>query len=121
MMGFNQNGHLSIQTLSSTAAYGTLSSSRTLLMNAWKHLTMIYSPTSSIRLFINGSLAAYNNNFYNDSANNKVNTITISTFLGSDASTDSQTKIILCQCRGKIDELKIFSRELNNYEVCKSI
>lgn len=80
---------------------------------------MTYSLTDGIRLFINGLLVGNNNNDTLNSyvASGEMVTITVGTCLQPNTCAFNQTKIVLSQFRGKIDELKIFSRELSINEV----
>ena len=78
---------------------------------------MTYSATNGVQLFVNGS-PFKNTEIIN---NNKVSggryTITIGTYLQPNTCTVSQTQIIPSQFSGKIDELKIFSREISSHEI----
>ncbi len=78
---------------------------------------MTYSTTNGIRMFVNGSLVSGNVTFNDYSASGMMNTITLGTCLQPNACAGNQTRIVLSEFRGKIDELKIFSRELSTSEV----
>jgi hypothetical protein len=117
MIGFNQNGSLTIQTLSSQGIYAVVSTFTALSLNSWTHVCMTYSLAYGIRLFVNGSLLNSNSTYTDYSASGEMCTITIGTGLQPNTCAVNQTKIAPFQFQGKIDELKIFSRELSTSEV----
>ncbi len=117
MIGFNEDGSLTIQTLSSEGIYAVTLTSTMLSLNAWTHVCMTYSLTFGIQLFVNGSLMNSNNAFTDYSASGEMCTITVGTCLQSDTCAVNQTEIVPFQFHGKIDELKIFSRELSTNEI----
>ncbi|CAF1075978.1 unnamed protein product [Rotaria sordida] len=117
MIGFNALGRLTIQTLDTNAIYATSLTSPTLPLNQWTHVSMTYSTANGIQLFVNGSFAIRNNSSRNYTASNQMNTITVGTCLQPNTCAFGQTQIVPSQFRGKIDELKIFSRELSISEV----
>jgi hypothetical protein len=117
MIGFSNTGQLTIQTLGAKGVYATSSKLELYLLNQWTHVCMTYSTTNGIQLFVNG-LISNNNNAYNDYiGSGEMNTIVIGTSLQSNTCVVNQTQIVLSQYQGKIDELKIFSRELSANEV----
>lgn len=68
--------------------------------------------------FVNGSLINNNSNTPNDyKASGDMCTITIGTSVQPNACSINSTQIVSTQFRGKIDELKIFSRGLSANEV----
>jgi hypothetical protein len=117
MIGFNENGALTIQTWSNEGIYAISLTSTMLSLNAWTHVCMTYSLTLGIGLFVNGSLINYNNTFTDYSASGEMCTITIGTCSRPNACSINQTEIIPFQFHGKIDELRIFSRELSTNDV----
>ena len=117
MIGFNQNGSLTIQTLSTKGIYAVISTSSMLSLNAWTHICMTYSVTHGIRLFVNGTLLNSNSTYTDYSASGEFCTITIGTCLQPNACAVDQTKISSSPFLGKIDELNIFSRELSASEI----
>jgi len=117
MIGFDKNGYLTIQTLGSHGLYTVTLTSGILPLNVWTYVGMTYSLTFGIRLFVNGVLINNNNTFYDYTASGNMSTITVGTCLQPDTCAFNQTKIVSSQFRGKIDELKIFSRELSTNEV----
>jgi hypothetical protein len=119
MIGFNKNGSLTIQTLGKHGIYAISLVSTMLSLNAWTYVCMTYSLTLGIRLFVNGSLINYNNTFTDYSASGEMCTITVGICLQSDTCAANQTKIVPFQFHGKIDEFKIFSRELSIIDVAQ--
>jgi hypothetical protein len=119
MIGFDNTGYLTIQTWTNNGLYTITSTAMMLSLNVWSHVSMTYSLTDGIRLFINGLLVSNNNNHtFNDyAASGEMVTITIGTCLQANTCIFDQTKIVLSQFRGKIDELKVFSRELSRSEI----
>ena len=106
MIGFNKDGYLTIQTLSLYGIYSATYNYSLLPLNTWTHVCMTYSSTNGIRLFVNGLLVISNNVFTDYKASSDRCTITIGTSLNQNA-----------QFHGMIDDLKIFSRELNSIEI----
>ncbi len=117
MIGFNSRGSIVAQTLSRNGIYSASLTNGTLSLNQWTFISMTYSTTNGIRLFVNGSLVSGNVTFNDYSASGNMSTITIGTCLQPNACASNQTRIVLSQFRGEIDELKIFSRELLASEV----
>ncbi len=78
---------------------------------------MTYSTTNGIQLFVNGSLVNMNNNYTDYLASGEFCTIVIGTCLQSNVCGGYQTKIVPSQFQGKVDELKIYSRELSATEI----
>jgi len=117
MIGFNSGGSLVVQTLSRNGIYSASLTNETLSLNQWSYISMTYSTTNGIRLFVNGSLVSGNVTFNDYSASGNMSTITIGTCLQPNTCAANQTRIVLSQFGGKIDELKIFSRELSTSEV----
>ncbi len=78
---------------------------------------MTYSTTNGIQLYVNGSLANINNasNYY--LASGEFCTIIVGTCPQPNICAVNQTKIVPAQFLGKIDELKVFSRELSASEI----
>jgi hypothetical protein len=60
MIGFNSGGRLVVQTLSINGIYSAAFKNRTLSLNQWTYISMTYSTTNGIRLFVNGSLVSGN-------------------------------------------------------------
>lgn len=117
MIGYNLDGQLTIQTLGSNGTYSISDNTKTSSLNMWTHVGMTYSTTNGIRLFVQGILVENVNTFYDYTASDEMNIITLGTCLQPDKCAVNQTQIIPSQFRGKIDELKIFSRELSTSEI----
>jgi hypothetical protein len=81
---------------------------------------MTYSTTNGIRLYVYGGLVNSYTVFNDYVASGEMNMIVIGTSLWPNTCLINQTNnIALSQFRGKIDELKIFSRELLANEVAQ--
>ncbi|CAF1307624.1 unnamed protein product [Adineta steineri] len=117
MIGFDTMGYLTVQTLGESGFYSTSFNNETLPLNVWSHIGMTYSISNGIRLFVNGSLVNKNNLLFDYLASDEMTTITIGTCLQSNQCSINATTIVLSQFQGQIDELKIFARELTNYEI----
>ncbi|CAF1115306.1 unnamed protein product [Adineta steineri] len=115
MIGFNQKGYLTVQTLGKNGIY--TASYTALSLNQWTHISMTYSTTNGIRLYVSGNLQSSNNNYNDYAASGAMNTITMGNPAQWDKCTSDDTGIIQSQFQGKIDELKIYSRELSKTEV----
>ncbi|CAF1484618.1 unnamed protein product, partial [Adineta steineri] len=113
MIGFDISGRLTIQTMGSNGIYAASLTSEILPLNQWTNVIMTYSTINGIQLFINGTFMVGNNTATSYSASGQITTITIGTCLSPSTCAVNTTIIIPSQFRGKIDELKIFSRELS--------
>ncbi|CAF1106760.1 unnamed protein product [Adineta steineri] len=113
MIGFDISGRLTIQTMGSNGIYAASLTSDTLSLNQWTHVAMTYSIIIGIQLFINEVFVVGNNTVTSYSASDQISTITIGTCLSPSTCAVNTTTIIPSQFQGKIDELKIFSRELS--------
>jgi hypothetical protein len=116
VIGFSNTGLLTIQSWGSIGVYATSLINETLPLNVWTHASMTYSTTNGIQLFVNGSLVNMNNNYTDYLASGEFCTIVVGTCLHPNAC-GYRTKIVPSQFQGKIDELKIYSRELSNSEI----
>ena len=84
-------------------------------MTVWTHVVTSYSDTNGVRLWINGTLIGSTGPFmYRPS--NVPNTITLGSVLYGTVSCDPG-KIAKGQFYGMMDELRVYSRELNAAEV----
>jgi hypothetical protein len=117
MIGFNTDGYLTIQTLGSNGIYATSSINTILPIRIWTHVSMTYSIMNGIQLFVNGSWANSNEAFTDYVGSSEFCTIIIGTGFPETICVVNQTQIVDSQFHGKIDELKIFSRELSANEV----
>ena len=116
MIGFNKSGYLTVQTLGNAGLYA-VSSNITTPLSQWTHISLTYSTRRGIRLFVNGSLVSPNSTYSDYSASDQMCTITVGTYLSPDQGTSINSAILLDQYRGKVDELKVFSRELTASEI----
>ncbi|CAF4203509.1 unnamed protein product, partial [Adineta steineri] len=113
MIGFDISGRLTIQTMGTNGIYAASLTSETLPLNEWTHVIMTYSTINGIQLFINGTFMVGNNTVTSYSASGQISTITIGTCPSPDTCAVNTTTIVPSQFQGKIDELKIFARELS--------
>ncbi len=84
-------------------------------MSIWYHLVTSYSATNGIRLWINGTLIGSTGPF-SYAPSTVPNTITVASPLGSTGNC-ALGNIVSGQFYGLVDELRIYSRELNATEV----
>ncbi len=117
MIGFSIDEYLTIQTLGSNGIYATSLINKTLPLNIWSYVSMTYSTTDGIQLFVNGALVNMNNDSTDYLASGEFSTIIIGTCPQPNVCAVGQTKIVPVQFRGIIDELKIFSRQLSASEI----
>ena len=80
---------------------------------------MTYSTLNGIQLFVNGSFANENNKHRTYLATGSRHTIVVGICLSPSTCSYETTQIVPVQFRGKIDELKIFSRELSLSEIAQ--
>ena len=118
-IGFDSSGRLTIQTLGANVIYSSSITSGIIPLNQWTHIAMTYSILNGIQLFVNGSFSNGNNTHHIYSNRGSINTIVIGTCLPPSACLNEITQIVPLQFRGKIDELKIFSRELALSEIAR--
>ena len=116
MIGFNATGYLTGQTLGLAGVYA-VSANTSIPVQLWSHVSLTYSVSRGIRLFINGRLVSDNSTYSDYFASGQMCTITLGTFLPSIPHAIVNGNIVLGQYSGKIDELKIFARELTANEI----
>jgi hypothetical protein len=117
MIGFSSRELLTIQTVSSNGIYATSFFNKTLPLNIWTHVGVTYSITNGIQLFVNGSLMNMNKTFTDYWANGEFYTVVVGTCPQRNTYPVAQTDIVPSQFQGKVDELKVFSRELSASEI----
>lgn len=84
-------------------------------LTVWTHVVSSYSPTNGMRMWINGTLIGSTGSFaYAPST--APNTITLGSSL-SGITGCANTNIVKGQFYGMMDELRVYSRELNASEV----
>jgi len=81
----------------------------------WTHIVTSYSATNGVRLWVNGTLIGWSGPFVYASSN-VPNTITLGSSL-SGTSPCSTGSIVKGQFYGMMDELRVYSRELNASDV----
>ncbi|CAF1153232.1 unnamed protein product [Adineta ricciae] len=118
-IGFDSLGRLTIQTFGMNGIYSSSLTSGIISLNQWTHITMTYSTLNGIQLFVNGSFTNENNKQRTYLTKGSRYTIVVGTCLSPSICSNGITQIIPSQFRGKIDELKIFSRELSLNEIAQ--
>ena len=86
-------------------------------MSTWTHVVTSYSNISGVRLWVNGSLVNSSGPFAYAPSNN-YNSITLGSSLQG-TSRCSSYPVNIGQFYGMMDELRIYSRELEDYDVYK--
>ncbi|UJR08678.1 hypothetical protein I4U23_012936 [Adineta vaga] len=121
MIGFDKSGYLIAQSLSKNGIYSTSSEFGKELLEKWTHISMTYSTQNGIRLYINGNFIVQTrgNNDYLGSQN--MSSVTIGMCNELTACNRVDNTIQLLQFQGKIDELRIYSRELSSTEICQFV
>jgi hypothetical protein len=111
--GFTSSGQIAAQIWNGSYSQYALTSVPSL--NTWTHIAMTYSFTVGIKLYMNGSLyttTALNPLFYSAPASS-----TATLTLGYTSQVNQFGQVIVGQFVGAIDELRIYSRALNDSEV----
>lgn len=81
---------------------------------------MTYSLINGIRLYVNGELKSANAAYTDYAASGEMNSIILGICdLSTTCSNSEDSRAPSSQYQGKIDELKIFSRELTADEICQ--
>jgi hypothetical protein len=94
-------------------SYAVKSSSPILSLFTWIHVGITYSFTNGLRLFVNGIMVNVTSPGYAYSASGDRNRITIGTCVYPANCRVGFTKIVPSQFLGKIDEMRVYSRELS--------
>ncbi|UJR29472.1 hypothetical protein I4U23_010684 [Adineta vaga] len=118
MLGFDSNHYLKAQTWNGGAFYYVTLNSFVLPLNTWTHVTTTFSVDNGLRLFVNGTLVNQTSSYYVHIASGTFNILSIGGC--SDPirwGNSTHSTILPIQYRGKIDEMKIYSRELTIDEV----
>jgi hypothetical protein len=119
MVGLDTTGQIIIQSRSTSGIYSAVSAFHMNPLNQWMHITMTYSTQNGIQLYINGSRWAQNGKVTEYAGSGQMNTITIGTCDESYSCHRADSRISSIQLKAKIDELKVFARELSINEVCQ--
>jgi hypothetical protein len=120
MLGFGYNNSLVTQTWNGATFYNVASNSFILPLNTWTHVVATFSVTNGLRLFINGTRVNVTSPSYAHWSSESWNTMTVGACDGGSSMsycTNSETGIVPNQYRGKIDEMRIYSRELTTVEI----
>jgi hypothetical protein len=113
MIGFDDNNHLMIQTWSGEYFYNVALESFILPLNIWTHVVATFSTANGLRLFVNETLVNMTSPSYNHASSSWWSTMTVGACIPpSEYCNNTETAIVPIQYRGKIDEMKIYSREL---------
>ena len=112
MIGFTSNGSLLVQTWTGITNFimGPI-----LPINSWTHIILTYSSTNGVRLYLNGGL--YSSIVVNTFASSSLSMCIL--LASSGLGTNCQTSLLsMGPYSGSIDEFYVYSRELNDFEVC---
>jgi hypothetical protein len=113
MIGFDDNNHLMIQTWSGRYFYNAALESFILPLNIWTHVAATFSTENGLRLFVNETLVNMTRPSYMHASSSWWSTMTVGACIPpSENCNDIGTAIVPIQFRGKVDEMKIYSREL---------
>ncbi len=117
MLGFDYNNYLVTQKWDGLAFDNVALESFVLPLNTWTHVAATYSFTNGLRLFINGTLANMTSSNYYNAASGSLNIMSVGACTPLVWCSNAQTRIVPSQYRGKIDEMRIYSRELTIAEI----
>ena len=115
-LGFDSQGRVRAQSWTSGGWIGVLGPM--LSTNAWTHLGQTYSPSSGVRLYVNGSLV-------NASApcdypsHSSLPILTLGSSVQATNSTCTAGSILMGQYWGLMDEFRVYSRGLNSGDVLR--
>lgn len=117
LMGYDNASNFVVQYWSTNGAQYVLLNSTILSLNTWNHIAMTYSNTNGVLLYVNGTMrnTVSLNQAY--AASGRINAITIGTCLNPGTCAAVTTHIVPSQFHGKIDELRVYSRELASSEI----
>ena len=114
ILGFTSMGRISAHGCSSSGSVPLIGSS--LDVGSWTHLAITYSPTTALRLWINGTQIATSSSAFNSSTPD----IPLVVILGTSpnlAGACSSTSIVTGQYMGIMDEFRLYSRELSAADI----
>ena len=115
MLGFTSTGRIGVQACGSTGAVvitGPVSS-----VGVWTHLTVTYSPSNGLRLWINGTQYGSGSGAFASATINALVTVTLGSSPSSAAGPCTVGVIVTGQYSGFMDEFELFSRELSSGDV----
>jgi Concanavalin A-like lectin/glucanases superfamily len=116
-MGFDNTNHFVVQTWSTSGVQYFLLNSAILSLNTWTHIAMTYSNTNGLLLYVNGTMMNTIGLNLEYKASDGINAITIGTGLNQSTCAAATTQISSSQFNGKIDELRVYARELSSGEI----
>lgn len=114
MLGFSSSGQI--------VAPGWFSSYQEVIgpilpANIWTHVTVTYSSTNGLRLYVNGTLIGTTSSM-SSSSSGQVNILTLANGLQASAGgTCNSQSIVPNAYFGDMDEFRVYSRELNANDV----
>ncbi len=117
MLGFDYNNSLLTQTWNGGGFYHVALESFILPLNTWTHVAATFSITNGLRLFVNGILVNVTSPSYAHASSGSWNIMSVGACTPVAWCSDANTRIVPNQYRGKIDEMKIYSRELTIVEI----
>jgi hypothetical protein len=117
MFGFDYNNSLVTQTWSGLGFFNVASKSSIVPLNIWTHVATTFSTTNGLRLFVNGTLVNTTSPSYFYAASGSWNIMSVGTCDPIVWCNNAETRIVPNQYRGKIDEMRIYSRELTIAEI----
>lgn len=112
MIGFTNNGRVGAQSWSGGIVPLT---GPTVLTNVWTHVAVTYSSTNGLRLFVNGSQYGSATGGFSYITANTPMVLTLGSPINGTACATSV--IVPNQYSGYLDELQVYSRELNANEI----
>ena len=112
MLGFTNTSQIGVQSwnLSSVGLIGPV-----ITPDVWTHITVTYSSTNGLRLWINGTQYGSNTSPYNYAAADAPVTVTIGSSLGGTLCATGTIK--MGQYYGYVDEFQLYSRELSSSDI----
>lgn len=117
MLGFDYSNHLVTQTWSGLAFYYVTASSFILPLNQWTHVVASFSIANGLRLYVNGTLVNQTSSSQSYAASTMLSMVTVGACSNLSAWSNSPSHIVANQYSGKVDEMRIYSRELTNSDV----
>ena len=117
MLGFSSSGVLYAQSTNYTSTVITLGGP-TVPLNNWTYVTITYSSTNGLRLYINSLLVNSTTTAFTFISSGSPNTITLGNGLsGANSTRCPQGSIASAQYQGYIDSFSLYSRELNATDI----
>lgn len=114
MLGFTSAGKVGVQACTTSGAVSI--TGPVVTIGVWTHLTVTYSQSNKLRLWVNGTQSGISSTTFNSSSINAPVTITLGTSTSS-VGVCSASVISMGQYSGSIDEFRLFSRELSSSDI----